>query len=223
MITETSPLIIDKKTHIIIKQVLSPEVCTLLANYANFKACLKPNVRKDLLTNVHREYGDFMMETLLTQFTPLIERATGLALWPTLSFYYTYKNGTTLTKHKDRSSCQIVAGLCIGADDEFKKNKGKWPLILNLNGNATAIDLDFGDMVIFRGYEIEHWRETFTGTWYVSAIFAYVEQQGPYAFQKFDQRQSLGKPHVGMFNWSYGCIKNQLKQRFAHYFRKHEL
>lgn len=201
---------IDTHGHIVIKDVLSKEVCELLANYANFKADVKPNIRKDGLKNIHREYGDALMEVLLTKLTPLIEEATGLELWPTLSFYYTYKNGTQLKKHKDRSSCQIVAGLCIGADDEFKKMKGSWPLILNLNGKAEAVALDYGDLVIFKGYETEHWRDIFTGTWFVSAIFAYVDKQGPFAFQKFDQRSSLGKPHVGMFHWSYGCIKNKL-------------
>ena len=209
-----TPIIIDKKSHIIVKNVLSNDLCELLASYANLKATMKSNTRKDMLKNVHREYGDFMMETLLAKLTPLVEEATGLELWPTLSFYYTYKNGTRLEKHKDKSSCQIVAGLCIGADDEFKKINGKWPLILNLNGEIEPIDLDYGDMVIFKGHETEHWREGFTGAWFVSAIFAYVDKHGPFAFQKFDQRNALGKPHVGMFHWTYGCIKERLKKRF---------
>ncbi|MEI6094924.1 MAG: hypothetical protein WCR08_05590 [Gammaproteobacteria bacterium] len=43
--------------------------------------------------------------------------------------------------------------------------------------------------------------------WFAAAIFAFVEQDGPYAFQKYDQRASLGKPHVGMFHWAWGCLK----------------
>ena len=203
------------KKPIIIRQVLSNDVCELLADYAHFKSLLKPNIKNDGLANVHREYGDFMMETLLSNFTPLIEKATGLELWPTLSFYYTYKKGNQLKKHKDRSSCQIVAGLCIGADSVFKTNNGKWPLILNLENQPTPIELAFGDLVIFNGHDTEHWRDIYTGTWFVSAIFGYVDKQGPFAFQKFDQRKSLGKPHVGMFNWHYGCIKNQLKRWFS--------
>ena len=204
----------DKNT-IILKHVLSNDVCELLADYAHFKASLKPNIKNDGLPNVHREYGDFMMETLLSKLTPLVEEATGLELWPTLSFYYTYKKGNQLKKHNDRSSCQIVAGLCIGADAEFKKSNGTWPLMLNVKGQPTAIELDFGDMVIFSGHETEHWRDAYTGTWFVSAIFGYVDKQVPFAFQKYDQRSSLGKPHVGMFHWSYGLLKNRLKQWVA--------
>lgn len=201
-----------KNEPIIIKNVLSKDVCELLANYANFKASLKSNTKKDALANVHREYSDCLMETLLAKLTPVVEKATGLELWPTLSFYYTYKNGNDLKKHKDRSSCQIVAGLCIGADTEFNSTHGTWPLLLNLDGKTESIALDFGDIVIFNGSETEHWRNQFTGTWFVSAIFGFVDKHGPFAFQKFDQRKALGKPHVGMFNWTYGCIKNNVKR-----------
>ena len=195
--------------------MLSPAECQLLAEYAHFKMSVSPHansVKKGVLDNVHREYGDFMMEMLLAKFTPLVEKATGLSLWPTLSFYYTYRTGNELKKHHDRSSCEIVAGLCIGADAQFKAAKGTWPLILNLEGQPEAFALDFGDLLIFRGSDIEHWREVFTGEWFVSAIFGYVDQQGSYAFQKFDQRKSLGKAHIGMIAWLWGCAKNTLKQ-----------
>ncbi len=211
---QQKPIILNKKDYVVIQQAVSTEVCDLLADYANFKAAIKPNIKKDGLKNVHREYGDPLMELLLGKLTPLIEEATGLALWPTLAFYYTYKNGNELTKHKDRSSCQIVAGLCIGADEAFKKEHGTWPLILDVEGKSESIALGYGDILVFKGHETVHWREVFKGAWFVSAIFAYVDKNGPFAFQKFDQRQSLGKPHVGMFHWLYGSFKGLLKQRF---------
>lgn len=198
------------KNYIIIKNALSKDVCELLADYAKFKAKLKPNIKKnDPLAGAHREYGDALMETLLEKLTPRIEEATGLSLWPTLSFYYTYTTGNELAPHTDRSSCQIVAGLCIGADSEFQNSHGSWPLVIDNNGTPEAVALDYGDIVIFRGYETKHWREAFTGTWFVSAIFGYVEKNGPFNFQKFDQRKMLGKPHVGMLRWLFGCIKNK--------------
>ena len=197
--------------HHLIKNALSAETCELLSHYARLKAAVKPNIRtgKDPLTAIHREYGDPLMEVLLNQFTPLIEEATGLELWPTLSFYYTYKKGNQLLPHKDRSSCEWVAALCIGADEVFKNTSGTWPLMINHNGKAEAINVNYGDILLFKGHEIEHWREPFTGDWFISAIFGYVSQKGPFAFQKYDQRKALGKPHVGMFRWMYGCWKNR--------------
>jgi hypothetical protein len=205
--------VIDKQDYIIIKRAFSSEMCELFAGYANLKARVKPNVwnNADPLQNIHREYGDALMETCLAQLTPWVEHAVGLELWPTLSFYYVYRTGNRLSVHTDRSSCQIVAGLCIGADDAYKKLHGAWPLWFNFKGRKEAVSIDYGDLVIFRGHEIEHWREVFSGEWFVSAIFGFVEKNGPYAFQKYDQRKMLGKPHVGMFFWAWGCIKNKLQ------------
>src|SRR3990167_4454916 len=197
-------VVVDKKNYFLVKQALSEEVCELLADYAQMKRKVKPNVirRGDPLAGVHREYGDLMMETLLDKLTPLVEHVTGCALWPTLSFYYTYQQGQQLTPHTDRSSCQFVAGLCIGVDAAYKERHQGWPLFLRLNDQTVeSVVLACGDLIIFRGHDILHWREVFTGTWFVSAIFGFVEKQGPFAFQKYDQRRSLGMPHVGMFHW----------------------
>lgn len=200
--------------YLLLKNAIAPEICRLLSHYIQFKAKLKPNIRKnDGLPGVHREYGDLFMESLLDQLTEKIEAATGLALWPTLSFYYLYQNGHALTRHKDRSSCQIVAGLCIDADEQYKKDHGNWPLMLNIKGQPTPISVDYGDILIFKGHETEHWREPFPGNWFISAIFAYVEQNGPFCFQKYDQRAQLGQSHIGMLRWTYGVLKNKMKTR----------
>lgn len=206
--------IIDKKNYLVVKKVISEDWCQLISEYANLKAQIKPNVYRsgDSLKQVHREYADPLMEVLLQRFTPLVEEATGCALWPTLSFYYSYKNGQQLLPHKDRSSCQIVAGLCIGADEQYKQTQGTWPLWFKFEDQSEAVSVEYGDLVIFKGHETEHWREPFTGQWFISAIFGFVEKEGPYAFQRFDQRSQLGKPHVGMFRWSFGCLKNKMKR-----------
>lgn len=200
----------DQNGYLILKNRFTKEVCALLAEYVRFKAGLKLKSRKDFLAGVHREYGDLLMETILEQLTPQIEAATELSLWPTLSFCYLYKKGDKLLPHKDRSSCEIVVGLCVGSDQETG-----WPLMIDHKGIATAISLNFGDLVVFKGYETEHWREEFTGEWFVSAIFSYVDKHGPLNFQKYDQRKRLGLPHVGMFRWCYGCIKQTLKNKLC--------
>ncbi|MFI4918104.1 MAG: hypothetical protein ACHP65_00950 [Legionellales bacterium] len=212
-------MLLDTNGYIIVKNVLSQEVLELVSAYAQFRASTHSKIRKgkDPLAYIHREYGDALMDMLLEKLRPQVEQATGLELWPTLSFYYTYKNGNQLLAHKDRNSCQIVAGLCIGADNEFIKSKGGWPLFIKHQGTSIPIVLDYGDMLVFKGHETEHWREPFTGDWFVSAIFGYVEKNGPFAFQKYDQRKMLGKPHVGMFNWLYGCVKNRISNKLKNH------
>ena len=195
----------------LVKQVLSPEVLSLLTDYSLCKARTKPQRCKNaFLKNVHREYADPFMEILLQRLTPVVESAVGSSLWPTLSFYYTYKQGQALPPHRDRSSCEIVAGLCIGADEAFKVNHGSWPLCLKLNGKSVSYEVQYGDLLIFRGHTTEHWREPFAGDWFVSAIFGFVEKTGSFAFQKYDQRAALGLPHVGMFVWTWGALKHRV-------------
>lgn len=211
---ESTKTVVDQKTHWIVRQAVSADTLALLSDYTRLKAKVAPKRHKhaDPLQFVHREYGDALMETLLEKLTPLVEQVTGLSLWPTLSFYYVYQQGNELKQHKDRSSCQIVAGLCIDADENFKMKKGQWPLMFELNGSSEAVHLNYGDMVIFKGHDMLHWRTPYTGEWFVSAIFGYVDKKGPFAFQKYDQRQMLGKPHVGMFYWLGGCMKQKIKE-----------
>lgn len=205
--------IIKKPSYYILKQAVSAKDCAFLADYARFKAKVRPNVTQnvDPLDNVHREYGDPLFELLLEKLTPLIAQTLDCVIWPTLSFYYLYQHGHRLQPHSDRSSCQWVASLCIGADPEFKRKHKSWPLLLKTKDKKTEIKLQDGDILLFKGHETEHWRDAFAGQWFVSAIFAFVEQEGPYAFQKYDQRNGLGKPHIGMFYWTWGCLKAKIK------------
>jgi len=207
----------QKQGYIQVKSAISKEVCENLSAYARTKAKAKPNIKKgrDPLAHIHREYGDDKFEALLEELKPRIEKETGLSLWPTLSFYYVYGRGNQLNPHKDRESCEIVAGICLGSDPAFQEQTGNWPLILDVQGKAAPMDLGFGDMVIFRGNEMEHWRDSFDGDWFVSIILGYVDKNGPHAYQKYDQRTALGKPHVGMFTWMWGRLRGRLRNKLS--------
>lgn len=205
----------DEKPYYVIRQAVPADRCAFMTEYALFKATIHPTIRhNDPIAGTHREYGDPLMDYMLQILTPQIEAATGRSLWPTLSFYYTYRTGAQLAKHFDRSSCQFVASLCVGVDPEFTKTQKTWPLMINCQGKTEAVHLAVGDIMVFRGYETEHWREEFQGKWFVSAIFAYVDKQGPLSFQKYDQRKRLGLPHVGMLRWALGCAKARVKAMF---------
>lgn len=207
--------IVQQPAYFILKAVVSAETCDLLSEYALFRAKIKPNIKFNIdpLDHVHREYGDPVFDLLLEKLTPRIEHSLGCAVWSSLSFYYVYTAGNALQPHKDRGSCEWVAGLCIGADPEFKTTHNTWPLILKIGDKSEAIALEYGDILLFKGHDIEHWRNAFAGQWFVSAIFGFVEQNGPYAFLKYDQRQALGKPHIGMIRWALGCLKYKLLRK----------
>ena len=109
-----------------------------------------------LVPNTYGVYSDIVMETLLTEVMPKMEDITNLKLIPTYSYARIYKYGDVLAKHKDRPSCEISTTLNLGG--EF------WPIYLKSKNESTIkVDLSPGDMLVYKGCELEHWREKFTG------------------------------------------------------------
>ena len=84
-----------------------------------------------------------------------------------------------------------------------------------LDQQALAVKLHPGDIVLFNGKRLEHWREPFQGKWFISSIFAFVEQDGPNAYLKYDQRSYPAKPHIGMLRWSLGYYLAHVKRFFG--------
>jgi hypothetical protein len=60
---------------------------------------------------------------------------------------------------------------------------------------GNKVDMQVGDAVLYRGMEVEHWREKYTeGQWQAQVFLHYVDADGPHADQKYDGRTSLGLP-----------------------------
>jgi hypothetical protein len=125
------------------------------------------------------------------------EHHTGFNLNPTYSYHRLYTHGTDLKRHKDRPSCEISATMCIGSDisnlerDEPSYN---WPMyIKNIEGEEIPITLNPGDVIIYRGCEVEHWREPFKGLNQAQVFLHYNEKEGKYDIN-YDCRPALGLP-----------------------------
>lgn len=131
-------------------------------------------------------YGDAAMDTLLEQLVPAMERKLELMLYPTYSYVRLYKNGDCLRRHVDRPACEISASLCLG----YTPDK-PWPIWLESKGGSIPITLYPGDMVIYRGVEIPHWRDAYEGDRAAQVFLHYVDQNGPYRDWRFDRRLGL--------------------------------
>lgn len=143
------------------------------------------NLRDDQVKGSYGKYSDPAMETILTMLQPTIESITGLSIQPTYSYYRIYRAGQELKKHVDRPSCEISATLCFGYSNDI------WPIYMN----GECISLLPGEMAVYRGCEIPHWREPLLGgdnVWHVQGFFHYIDINGKYLDYIFDQRPSLG-------------------------------
>jgi hypothetical protein len=121
-------------------------------------------------------------EALLVSLLPLIEKETEKELYPTYSYARVYWNGSEMFKHFDREPCEYSVSVSVSIDLD------PWPIWMD----GIEIKLFPGDIVIYKGQEVEHWREPYTGNQQCQIFLHYVDKNGPYAEYKFDQRPMLG-------------------------------
>ena len=100
-----------------------------------------------------------------------------------------YKKGDILHKHKDRFSCQFSTTLFIGGD--------QWPIFLKPDDESEPIEvnLEQGDMLIYEGCDMEHWRNSFLGNECIQVFLHYTDEKNIEAKKNiYDGRPFLGLP-----------------------------
>ena len=150
----------------------------------------------------YSRYADWAMEALLMYMIPIMKAKTGLELIPTYSYTRLYEKGNILHRHKDRSSCEVSTTLHLGGDEwdiylEPNKNVGVIPKtgFVPTTNKGIRVNLKIGDMLIYSGCELEHWREPFQGTICSQVFLHYNHASGPYAKTNLlDKRPFLGIP-----------------------------
>ena len=212
-----------KKKYTIIRQAISKDLALFIANYFSMKkqvldTCAQARYFSPFenilgqyeeadgqIPHTYSHYADIAMETLMLKCQPQMEKATGLKLYPAYTYARIYKKGDELKRHKDRFSCEISTTMNLGGDD--------WPIYLSPNENVGApdgkkitaasnakgikVDLKPGDMLVYRGVELEHWRNKFKGNECIQVFLHYNNRKTPGAKENmFDKR-----PHLGLPSW----------------------
>jgi len=206
------------KKYQVIREALSKELANFIFNYMMLQRDAVDFMMKNNKLNpynpfigkrddaqipgAYSKYGDWVMETLLMFMIPIMKAKTGMDLVPTYSYTRLYEKGNILKRHKDRPSCEISTTLHLGGDE--------WPIFLDPSGQnfvvdeyknihkpgapkGIQVDLKVGDMLIYSGCELEHWREPFEGTVCSQVFLHYNHANGPYAKTNlFDKRPILG-------------------------------
>lgn len=120
-------------------------------------------------------YKDPTTMFLHSRLLPRMEEATQLRLLPTYTYSRVYRPGAILEKHKDRPACEISATMLVGAN-----YSPTWPLLVE----GKQIVQEPGDMCVYRGCDVEHWREPMDGppdAFHVQLFAHYVDADGPYS------------------------------------------
>ena len=201
-----------KNKYTVLKKAISPELANFVYKYflnkrntARFlfdQKYLSPfNTEHGVwndeqVPNTYSHYGDIVMETLLQEVKPVMEKHTNLKLSETYSYARIYKKGDVLARHKDRYSCEVSTTLNLGGEP--------WPIYLDPTGRTgqagIEVNLDPGDMLIYSGCELEHWREEFKGKDCGQVFLHYNKTSSKTAkANQFD-----GRPFIGLPNWFKG-------------------
>tara|TARA_R100001086_G_scaffold25689_2_gene12119 strand:+ start:3563 stop:4174 length:612 start_codon:yes stop_codon:yes gene_type:complete len=140
--------------------------------------------------DTYSNYADVAGETLLLKLQPLMEKVTKMKLLPNYSYTRIYKKGDVLKRHTDRDSCEISTTLNLGGDP--------WPIYLEPSGKRNAkgvkIILKHGDMLVYRGIDLEHWREAFEGD-NCGQVFLHYNNAANKDAKMFDRKIHLGLPN----------------------------
>ncbi len=200
-----------KNKYTIIRNAITKDLATFVANYfllkkQVFDTCTKHRyispyenmfgfyeTKDEQVENTYSAYSDIAMETLLLKCQPEMEKVTGLKLYPAYSYARAYKKGDSLKRHTDRFSCEISTTMNLGGDP--------WPIYLEPSGQknkkGVKVNLEPGDMLVYRGCDLEHWREKFKGKECVQVFLHYNNHKTSNADDNmFDRR-----PHLGLPNW----------------------
>jgi len=118
---------------------------------------------------------EILFETLLEKMWPKFEDVLGFELLPTYAYARLYSNGDVLEKHKDRPACEISATIQLGRSHHYA-----WPIYMG----GKRYDMAESDAVLYRGCDIEHWRDACNGPdgYYSGQVFLhFVRKDGPHA------------------------------------------
>jgi hypothetical protein len=176
-----------KNGYVIVKNMAHPELVETVSKYALLKESLFFNPDNHQVIGAHADYADPLMESLLIQYKPIVEWATGLSLAPTYSFYRVYRRGNELVRHTDRPSCEI--SVTVSYNFDYKGKDYEWPIVMN----GAKLSLEPGDGAVYRGCDIEHWREPFNvpqDSYHIQCFYHYVDVNGPYADYAYDSKSN---------------------------------
>jgi len=209
-----------KNKYQVVKNVVSKEMAELCFNYLKIREKAERKLsyynistkwfgtfNDPQVPNSYSIYGDYLMETLLIRTLPFIEKKISLKLVPTYAYTRLYKTGNILHRHKDRLSCEISSTMNLGGDDwpiyiSPKENiglpevdGGEKGITMASKAKGIKVHLKPGDMLLYRGVELEHWREPFKGKECGQVFFHYNNKNGPFKTKNlYDGREELGLP-----------------------------
>lgn len=209
----------QENNYVIINNFLSEQQCNTYYNYTKLLAnrnAIKYELEPDKYDKYwdgdwndpqaigsYSQYGDPLMDTLLVQSLETMKSITGLDLIATYAYFRLYTEGDTLDKHIDRPSCEISTTLCLGENSTNLNYDYTWPIYMQRQGGdfePVRADLRPGDMIVYRGQELVHWRDELKGLNQSQVFLHYNDKNGEHNIQ-MDGRPMFGLPKTAQYRY----------------------
>ena len=218
-----------KKKYELVQGAVSPELTNFIFNYfmlhreatahlikhgliKDQRGGLFGTWQDDQIPNTFARYGDPVFETLLMKLLPTMRKITQRNLIPCYAYGRLYKKGDELVRHFDRPSCEMSCTIHLGGSPWkiFMDPSGKSGVKKTINEHKVILKkkppkgifiiLKPGDMLVYCGQAMEHWREPFKGDVHAQVFLHYNDQEGPHGQKNlFDGRRLLGMPKLQYF------------------------
>lgn len=114
------------------------------------------------------DFDDFLQKTKY-----FISDVVNTSIVPTYSYARIYRKGEQLKKHTDRRECEFSVTITLDYS-----GKSPWPFYLLSNGKEVEIQIEKGSMLIYKGNELSHWRNTLTHDWQTQLFLHYMKYDG---------------------------------------------
>jgi hypothetical protein len=164
-----------------IKKLIPIEFCQFFTHVLMRQADLSQTKGDEQIPNARAILDhEVMFETLQERLWTTIESAVGEELLPTYAYARLYSNGDELTKHTDRSACEVSVTIQLARSHHYA-----WPIYMG----GQRFDMGEGDGIIYSGCDVEHWREPCSGPpgYYSGQVFLhYVRKNGQFANEAGD-------------------------------------
>lgn len=143
-------------------------------------------VQDDQCPKSYSVYGDPIQSEYQELYKEKLESAIGYKLFPTYTYARIYSPKEILEKHRDRPSCEISLTATLDFDTFDDE---PWDIFVE---PGISYKLYVGDILVYKGCVLEHWREKFIGVSQTQVFMHYVNKNGPHHDHKYDKRPSLG-------------------------------
>jgi len=157
--------------------VLDKQACSDLTNHL-FELSKEGKLEQDDQCPLSESiYNDVYLKQILNNLAEPLSDQLGIKLLPAYCYSRIYKPGETLEWHTDRPACEISGTLTLGHAEESRI----WPIYFGKDMDdriGEQVQIDVGDMVMYRGEELPHWRTTYKGKWQTQVFFHFVDAEG---------------------------------------------